>query len=70
MRVRAAEGACRDALDELRRMLGVLRFGPEQLEPAPRLTALEGLCGAITGAACTSNLSSPGTSAPCRLGSS
>ena len=49
-RVRAAEGACRDALDELRRMLGVLRFGPEQLEPAPRLTALEGLCGAITSA--------------------
>ena len=50
MRVTAAEGACRDALDELRRMLGVLRFGPEQLEPAPRLTALEGLCGAITAA--------------------
>jgi signal transduction histidine kinase len=28
MRVRAAEGACRDALDELRRMLGVLRVRP------------------------------------------
>ena len=34
----------------LRRMLGVSRFGPEQLEPAPRLTALDGLCGAITAA--------------------
>jgi len=50
VRVRAAEGACREALDELRRMLGVLRFGPGQLEPAPRLAALEALCGAITGA--------------------
>jgi signal transduction histidine kinase len=49
-RVRAAEGACREALDELRRLLGVLRFGPAELEPVPRLTALEGLCGAITGA--------------------
>jgi signal transduction histidine kinase len=49
-RVKAAEGACREALDELRRMLGVLRFGPEQLEPVPRLAALEGLCGAITDA--------------------
>ncbi len=49
-RVKAAEGACREALDELRRMLGVLRFGPEQLEPAPRLTALDGLCDAITAA--------------------
>jgi signal transduction histidine kinase len=49
-RVKAAEEACREALDELRRMLGVLRFGPEQLEPTPRLAALEGLCDAITGA--------------------
>jgi signal transduction histidine kinase len=49
-RVKAAEGACREALDELRRMLGVLRFGPDQLEPVPRLAALESLCGAITDA--------------------
>ena len=49
-RVMAAEGACREALDELRRMLGVLRFGPEELEPAPRLAALDGLCRAITAA--------------------
>jgi len=49
-RVRAAEGACREALDELRRMLGVLRFGPGELEPAPRLAALRDLCDAITGA--------------------
>ena len=49
-RVRAAEGACREALDELRRMLGVLRFGPGELEPAPRLAALKDLCDAITGA--------------------
>ena len=33
-RVRAAENACREALDELRRMLGVLRFGTEPLAPA------------------------------------
>ena len=49
-RVKAAEGTCREALDELRRMLGVLRFGPEQLEPVPRLAVLQGLCGAITDA--------------------
>ena len=50
IRVKAAEEACRDALDELRRMLGVLRFGPGDLEPAPRLAGLGGLCQAITGA--------------------
>ena len=49
-RVKAAEEACRDALDELRRMLGVLRFGPGELEPAPRLAELDGLCRAITSA--------------------
>ncbi|MFY9933283.1 MAG: histidine kinase [Streptosporangiaceae bacterium] len=49
-RVKAAECARRDALEELRRMLGVLRFGPEELEPAPRLTALGALCAAITAA--------------------
>jgi signal transduction histidine kinase len=49
-RVRAAEGACRDALDELRRMLGVLRFGTEPLEPVPRLTELTGLAGSIAAA--------------------
>jgi len=31
-------------------MLGVLRFGPGELEPAPRLAELDGLCRAITGA--------------------
>jgi signal transduction histidine kinase len=31
-------------------MLGVLRFGPGDLEPAPRLAGLGGLCQAITGA--------------------
>jgi len=46
-RVRAAEGACRDALDELRRMLGVLRFGAEPLAPSPRLSELAGLARAI-----------------------
>ena len=30
-------------------MLGVLRFGPGELEPAPRLAELDGLCRAITG---------------------
>jgi len=49
-RVMAAEGACREALDELRRMVGVLRFGPEELEPVPKLTALSALCAAITAA--------------------
>lgn len=47
-RVRAAEGACRDALDELRRMLGVLRFGAEPLAPSPRLGELADLARAIT----------------------
>jgi len=47
MRVRAAEGACRDALDELRRMLGVLRFGAEPLAPTPRLTELPDLARSI-----------------------
>jgi signal transduction histidine kinase len=47
-RVRAAEGACRDALDELRRMLGVLRFGAEPLAPTPSLTALPDLTRAIS----------------------
>jgi signal transduction histidine kinase len=46
-RVRAAENACRDALDELRRMLGVLRFGTEPLAPAPRLAELTDLTRAI-----------------------
>jgi signal transduction histidine kinase len=46
-RVRAAEGACRDALDELRRMLGVLRFGAEPLAPSPRLGELADLARAI-----------------------
>jgi signal transduction histidine kinase len=49
-RVRAAESACRDALDELRRMLGVLRFGTEPLAPAPRLTALTDLARSISAA--------------------
>jgi len=47
-RVRAAEGACRDALEELRRMLGVLRVGAGQLAPAPRLTGLPDLARAIS----------------------
>ena len=47
-RVRAAEGACRDALEELRRMLGVLRVGAEQLSPAPRLTGLPELARTIS----------------------
>jgi signal transduction histidine kinase len=46
-RVRAAEGACRDALDELRRMLGVLRYGSESLAPTPRLAELPDLARAI-----------------------
>jgi signal transduction histidine kinase len=46
-RVRAAESACRDALDELRRMLGVLRFGSEPLVPTPRLAELPDLAEAI-----------------------
>jgi signal transduction histidine kinase len=46
-RVRAAENACRDALEELRRMLGVLRFGTEPLAPAPRLAELTDLTGVI-----------------------
>lgn len=49
-RVRAAEGACRDALDELRRMLGVLRFGAEPLTPSPRLGELSDLARAISAA--------------------
>ena len=47
-RVRAAEGACRDALEELRRMLGVLRVGGGQLAPAPRLAELPDLARAIS----------------------
>lgn len=46
-RVRAAENECRDALDELRRMLGVLRYGAEPLVPTPRLTELPDLARAI-----------------------
>jgi signal transduction histidine kinase len=49
-RVRAAEGACRDALDELRRMVGVLRFGTEPLAPSPRLAELTDLARAIRAA--------------------
>lgn len=47
-RVRAAESACRDALEELRRMLGVLRVGAGQLAPAPRLAELPDLARAIS----------------------
>jgi signal transduction histidine kinase len=46
-RVAAAEDSCRDALDELRRMLGVLRFAPEQLEPTPQLSGLDLLADSI-----------------------
>jgi signal transduction histidine kinase len=49
-RVRAAEDACHDALDELRRMLKVLRFGAEPLAPSPRLAELTDLAGAISAA--------------------
>jgi signal transduction histidine kinase len=56
-RVRAAEGACRDALDELRRMLGVLRFGAEPLAPSPRLSELAGLARAIGAAGVNVELS-------------
>src|ERR1700752_1524855 len=49
-----------DALDELRRILGVLRFGPGELEPAPRLAELGGLCRAITGAGVHVGLEVPG----------
>jgi signal transduction histidine kinase len=49
-RVHAAETACRDALDELRRMLGVLRFGTEPLAPTPRLTELTDLARDISSA--------------------
>jgi signal transduction histidine kinase len=59
-RVRAAEGACRDALDELRRMLGVLRFGTEPLAPSPRLAELTGLAGAIGAAGVNVELSLEG----------
>jgi signal transduction histidine kinase len=59
-RVRAAENACRDALDELRRMLGVLRFGAEPLAPAPRLTALADLTRAISAAGIDVDLSLDG----------
>ncbi len=55
-RVRAAENACRDALDELRRMLGVLRFGAEPLAPAPRLAELTGLARGIGAAGITVEL--------------
>lgn len=55
-RVRAAEGACRDALEELRRMLGVLRVSQGQLAPAPRLTELPGLARAISTAGITVDL--------------
>ena len=59
-RVRAAEGACRDALDELRRMLGVLRFGAEPLAPTPRLGELAGLARAIGAAGIDVELSLQG----------
>lgn len=59
-RVRAAEGACRDALDELRRMLGVLRFGTEPLAPTPRLAELAGLARAISAAGIDVELSLEG----------
>jgi len=59
-RVRAAEGACRDALDELRRMLGVLRFGAEPLAPSPRLGELTDLARAIGAAGVTVELSLDG----------
>lgn len=55
-RVRAAENACRDALDELRRMLGVLRFGAEPLTPSPRLGELTDLARAITATGVTVEL--------------
>ncbi len=59
-RVRAAEGACRDALDELRRMLGVLRFGAEPLAPSPRLGELTDLARAIGAAGVNVELSLDG----------
>jgi|SRR5581483_3868718 len=59
-RVRAAEGACRDALDELRRMLGVLRFGSGPLAPAPRLAGLADLVRAIDAAGVNVELSVEG----------
>ena len=59
-RVRAAEGACRDALDELRRMLGVLRFGTEPLAPTPRLNELPDLARAISATGVAVDLSLDG----------
>ena len=59
-RVRAAESACRDALDELRRMLGVLRFGTEPLTPSPRLGELTDLARAIRAAGINVELSLEG----------
>lgn len=49
-RVRAAEDACREALEELRRMLGVLRVGAEPLEPAPRLSEVADLAKSVSAA--------------------
>ncbi len=59
-RVRAAEEACHDALDELRRVLKVLRFGAEPLAPSPRLTGLTDLARAISAAGVRVELSLAG----------
>ena len=59
-RVKAAESACRDALEELRRMLGVLRFGTESLAPAPTLASLPELTAAISMAGVSVDLSLTG----------
>lgn len=59
-RVRAAEDACRDALDELRRLLKVLRFGAEPLTPSPRLAGLTDLAAAISAAGVRVELSLAG----------
>lgn len=59
-RVRAAEDACHDALDELRRVLKVLRVGAEPLAPSPRLAGLTDLAGAISAAGVRVELSMRG----------
>jgi signal transduction histidine kinase len=46
-RVEAAEGACREALAELRRMLSVLRYEATDTTPAPRLDTLGHLAESV-----------------------
>jgi signal transduction histidine kinase len=59
----SADGACRRALDEMRRLLGVLRTERDEpaLEPAPDLTSLTDLVDSVRGAGLPLELTVEGT---------